>query len=378
MEEYKFKIFHILASEKWTGPSDPALFLAGNLKKRGHIVYFACRCAGKGIIRNARLLGISPITHFDLGTSNNPLKYFQDLRKLQALLDLLKIDILHLHTSHDHLLGAMAARLCHRKVRVVRTHHKAQSTRADIYHRYLYGRLTDLNIVVSQSAKEAALAKKAIQPDMLRLVPGGVDVDRFRKGKSVKKMRLAHGLRAEDCVLALVSHVHSNRGHMMALESFEKIHSKSPDARLVFLGESDRHYHKFLVGEVQRRGLEKEVIFILDKCSDWVRLLDMIDIAMVLAVGSEGSARAVMESMALEKPVIGADVGAIPEIVQHGTSGLIVSPKDPVALAEAMHRLFIDKELRNGMGKAGRQIIESSFTNRLKAERMEKLYLEIQ
>ncbi len=168
------KIFHIIASERWTGPSDPALYLAAGLKERGHIVHFACRGAGRGIIRNARACGLSPITHFDLGASANPLKYFEDIHKLQALLHLLKIDILHLHTSHDHLLGALAAHLCRRRVRVVRTHHKADSIRSDIYHRWLYGRLTDLNIVVSQSAKQIALARKAIPSDILRLVPGGV------------------------------------------------------------------------------------------------------------------------------------------------------------------------------------------------------------
>jgi glycosyltransferase involved in cell wall biosynthesis len=202
-----------------------------------------------------------------------------------------------------------------------------------------------------------------------------VDLNRFKKGKSSRETRFAQGLKTNHQLLALISHVRANRGHMTALESFEKICPDLPDARLVFLGESDKGYRKFLIEEVQRRKLGEKVHFILDNSFDWVKLLDMVDIAMVLAVGSEGSARAVLEAMALEKPVIGANVGAIPEIVQNETSGLIVPADDPTALAEAMHRILTKPESIKKMGEAGRRIIESSFANEQRAERMEKLYL---
>ena len=368
-------VFHIIANARWTGAADPVVSLAANLKIRGHTVYLACRPNGS-LVSNAGAVGISPITHLNLGESSNPLKFFEDIHTLRTLLILLKVDVLHLHTSHDHSIGALAARFCRRKVLVVRTHHKAESIRSDPFHRYLYGKLTDLNVVVSQMAEQLALTREAIQPGMLRIVPGGVDIDGFRRGKSVKATRFAHGLKPVHQVMALVSHVRADRGHMTAIESFEKISPDFPNARLVFLGESDRPYRTVLIDEVQRRGMSQKIHFILDRSFDWVRCFDMIDIAMVLAVGSEGSARAVLEAMALEKPVIGAEVGAIPDIIQHQTSGLIVPPNEPAALAEAMRYVLSDADTRTKMGEAGRQIVESSFTNKQRAERMEHLYSE--
>jgi len=370
------RIFHIIANARWTGPADPVVSLVAGLKKRGHTVYLSCRPNGS-LLSNARALGLSPITHLNLGVSSNPIKYFEDIHKLLGLLPLLKIDILHLHTSHDHTLGALAAYFSRRKVQVVRTHHKAPSIRSDFYHRYIYNRLTDLNIVVSEMAKELAVSRGAIQPDIIRVVPGGVDLNRFKKGSPSKETRFAQGLKTNHQLLGLVSHVRAGRGHMTALESFEKISPDLPNARLVFLGESDKGYRNLLIEEVRRRKLEKKVHFILDNSFDWVKLLDMVDVAMVLAVGSEGSARAVLEAMALGKPVIGADVGAIPEIVQHEASGLIVPADDPAALADAMRRILTTPESMKKMGETGRKIIESSFANEQRAERMEKLYLEL-
>jgi glycosyltransferase involved in cell wall biosynthesis len=370
------RIFHIIANARWTGPADPAVSLAAGLKKRGHTVYLTCRPNGS-LFSNACALGLAPITHFNLGDSSNPVKYFEDIHKLKELFLLLKIDILHLHTSHDHTLGALAARLCRRRVRVIRTHHKAESIRSDPFHRYLYNRLTDLNVVVSQAAHQLAIARGAIRPEILQVVHGGVNIKRFKKGKPTTETRFAYGFKKNHLVLGLVSHVRANRRHMSALESFEKISSDFPNARLLFLGDSDKGYRKFLVEEVQRRGLEKKVHFILDKSFDWVQLLDMIDVAMVLAVGSEGSARAVLEAMALEKPVIGAEIGAIPEIVQNKASGMVVPQDDTAALADAMRRMLQDSEVRKKMGKAGRQIMENSFTNEQRAERMEILYFKL-
>jgi glycosyltransferase involved in cell wall biosynthesis len=340
------------------------------------VVYFACRPGGS-LVGNAGALGLSPITHFNLGVSSNPIEYFKDVQKLKSLLLLLKIDILHLHTSFDHNLGVLAARLCRRKVRVVRTHHKALSIRSDPYHRFLYNRLTDLNIVASEAARQLALKRGAIDEKILKVIPGGVDTDRFRTGKLIKETRFAHGFKADHQVLALVSHVRAGRGQMTALESFEKICTDFPSARLLFLGESDRHYLQQLREEVQRRKLGKKVYFVLDKCFHWVRLLDMADVVMVLAEGSEGSARAVLEAMTLEKPVIGAGVGAIAEIVKNEISGWIVPPGNPSALAEAMRKMLTNPRKRKKMGQEGRNIVENSYTNEQRAERMEKLYCEL-
>ena len=69
----------------------------------------------------------------------------------------------------------------------------------------------------------------------------------------------------------------------------------------------------------------------------------------------------IAEAMAFEKPVVATRVGGIPEVVEDGVTGLLVPPRDPEALAEALLRLLDDAELRGRMGAAGRRRVEGKF-----------------
>jgi glycosyltransferase involved in cell wall biosynthesis len=74
---------------------------------------------------------------------------------------------------------------------------------------------------------------------------------------------------------------------------------------------------------------------------------------------SEGFGLTLLEAMASGKAVIGSNVGGIPEVIQHRQDGILVPPKDPGALAEAICELYADDELRTKMGAAGREFAES-------------------
>jgi glycosyltransferase involved in cell wall biosynthesis/GT2 family glycosyltransferase len=84
-----------------------------------------------------------------------------------------------------------------------------------------------------------------------------------------------------------------------------------------------------------------------------------------------------LEAMRLGKPVIGTRVGGVPEIVEHGVTGLLVAPQDPGALAEAMETLASDALARERMGAAGRSRFEAHFTVDEFARRTEAFYREV-
>jgi glycosyltransferase involved in cell wall biosynthesis len=70
----------------------------------------------------------------------------------------------------------------------------------------------------------------------------------------------------------------------------------------------------------------------------------------------------VIEAMAFGLPVVAANVGGLPEVVEDGVTGILVPPKDPEALAEALVRLLRDPDLSARMGRAGRERVRSEFT----------------
>ena len=91
----------------------------------------------------------------------------------------------------------------------------------------------------------------------------------------------------------------------------------------------------------------------------------------------EGFGLPLAEAMSCGTPVVGTDIGAYREIVEHGESGWLVPPSSPEALAEAIRMMWNDAELRQRLGEGGRQRILEKFNWRKAAEETLAVYEEI-
>ncbi len=83
---------------------------------------------------------------------------------------------------------------------------------------------------------------------------------------------------------------------------------------------------------------------------------------------------AIVEAMACGLPIIATDASAIPEVV--GNAGILVGPKDPKALANAIRMLIDDEELRDELGERGRKRVEENFTWEKVADQTVRVYEE--
>jgi len=95
---------------------------------------------------------------------------------------------------------------------------------------------------------------------------------------------------------------------------------------------------------------------------------------VLLAPGSEGSCRAVLEAMAMGKAVVAARAGALGDIVLDGETGLVVDPLSPTALAHAISRLLRAPEQAQQMGWRGRLRVERDFSRQRQVEDVLRLY----
>jgi glycosyltransferase involved in cell wall biosynthesis len=105
-------------------------------------------------------------------------------------------------------------------------------------------------------------------------------------------------------------------------------------------------------------------------------VLAAVDVA-VLSSDYEGSPLSVMEYMAAAKPVVSTRVGGVPELVKEDVHGLLVEPRDPEALAEAVTRLLRDPALAKRLGAEGRQRQQREFSLEAMVRRIEDLYEEL-
>jgi glycosyltransferase involved in cell wall biosynthesis len=97
----------------------------------------------------------------------------------------------------------------------------------------------------------------------------------------------------------------------------------------------------------------------------------------VLSSHDEGMSNAILEAMAMEKPVVATDVGGTGEVVRHGQSGLLVPPKNPEALAAAVSDILSQPARAREMGRLGRRIVEQGFSAHSMVRQMERLYLDL-
>jgi len=118
--------------------------------------------------------------------------------------------------------------------------------------------------------------------------------------------------------------------------------------------------------------LEHQVLF-LGHRRDNHDILGIMDL-FVLPSLSEGIPLVLLEALALARPVVATAVGGIPEIVEHGVSGLLVEAGDANALAGACLRVIDDPAFGRQMGSAGRRRVETAFSAAVMAADVAKVY----
>ena len=88
----------------------------------------------------------------------------------------------------------------------------------------------------------------------------------------------------------------------------------------------------------------------------------------------DGIPNVILEAMAVGVPVVSTDISAIPEVVLHAETGLLVPERDPIALAKALARFLDDAALRERTTAAARRFVEANFDNMRNAERLLELF----
>jgi len=158
------------------------------------------------------------------------------------------------------------------------------------------------------------------------------------------------------------------------LEAFKKLRDEGLKAMLLIVG--DGPYRPVIEEKIQELGLGKGVRLVghQDAVPEWLALMD----ALVLAsYANEGVPQALLQALAMGKPVVAARTGGIPEVIVPEETGLLVPPRDSRALAQAMSRLAQDSSLREVLSQRGPQLVASRHSLEGMADALEALYAEI-
>jgi glycosyltransferase involved in cell wall biosynthesis len=359
-------VLHLAANRWWTGSADPTLQLVRGLRARGHRVLLAV-IPGDRFEAKAREAGLELVPGLKLSTR----AVAGDTLRLRALVRREGVDVVHAHHSHDHWLALLArpARAGGGRPPVVRTFHNLRAVKRGQLAAGLYRRTAAVFAVSRQI--EARCRKVRIPPDRVFWIPGAADLARFAAPADPRAVREEFKL-GEAPVIVSVARLAPNRGHELLLAGFRLLLRRLPAARLLLVGKGERRARlEQLVAEL---GLAGEVVFAGYRDRDLPEVLASADCFALMAPGSDESCRAALEAMAAARPVVACRVGALPETVVHGETGLLVDDDRPESLAAALAGVLADPARGHVMGAAGRRRAETVFSPERSVDTVERVY----
>jgi glycosyltransferase involved in cell wall biosynthesis len=169
-----------------------------------------------------------------------------------------------------------------------------------------------------------------------------------------------------------VARLTPQKGLLDLVEAAAEVARQIPKVRFVLAGDGEQRAR--LEARVAALQLQRQVLFAgsrqLTQLARWLAAADLF----VLSSHNEGMPLSMIEAMAAGCPVVATAVGGIPDVVGDSKAGLIVAPKNPSALAEAITRILADGQARSAMAAAARERAVTAFDVRTCYQKTTDLY----
>ena len=230
---------------------------------------------------------------------------------------------------------------------------------------------------VTPTLAERLSVEYALAPERVRVVPNGVDLERFAVPARPPR---ATGPVTILCVARLIE----QKGLVHLLDACRELERRGVDFVCDVVGGPEEPlyttYHLELKRRHRRLGLARRVRFAgaqpLAEVLERMRRADLFVLPCVIAAdGSRDiTPNALIEAMAMGLPVVSTAIGGVPEIVEHGVSGLVVPPADASALADALEALVRDPQRSAALGAAARLRVEAKFDSAVNVRRYAELF----
>lgn len=365
------RIIHALTHSNVTrGGAIQALLLARAQQARGHEVRVVCNA------RPRRPLDPTFQRWIDAGIPIEPYKmnHITELRRFRRMLQAFDPDVVHAHRDDalrfvffstlfspfprafisqrgtTHPFRTRAAAYCHRSPRVHR-------------------------IIAVAHAVKNSLVSFGVPSDRVEVVYGSFDLERFSPQSADRtKVRNELGLSDDQKLVVQVGALHKKKAPWDFLYAAAEVLKERPDTRFALIGDGK-----------QRKRCEKllEDLGIADRMTllgfrtDIADVYAAADVAVIASTGFEGLTGALREALAMTRPVVATEVDGNPEAVKDRQTGLLVPPRDPVAIAKGIVTLLDDPELGRSLGEAGRQLVLENMHEDVRLRRTEEVYNEV-
>jgi glycosyltransferase involved in cell wall biosynthesis len=354
------RIGYLSESMRWSGGAQQLIWMSDALKNRGHDLTLLVQ-PGSDLVEAGRKVGL-PVELLRMRQDYDVPAAWRLSKKIKAM----GLDLLHAQHSTAHAIGLMAAALSEVPVFCV-TRRVIFPIKTNLFSRLKYlSQRIDGYVAISEAVREELL-KVHIRPDHIQVIPSVVRPPTLdaREGTAVRQ---EFGIPMDAPVMTMVSNYSDFKGHEHFIRAAAAVVQAFPQTHFIVAGRDTEK----LQGLVDSLGLTQAVHLARFR-TDVPRLLAATTVFVMPSL-QEAAGTSLREAMIVGLPCIGSRVGGIPESIEDGKTGLLVSPADPVALGNAMIRLLRAPEEARRMAMDGKAWIEAHFTLAPAAQRMETFY----
>ncbi|MFA6570504.1 MAG: glycosyltransferase family 4 protein [Bacteroidota bacterium] len=315
-------------------------------------------------INGIKIYRLAPLFRIS-NTPINPFWYFQ----VKRIIEKEKPNIINAHTPVP-FIADIAARTCG-KIPFVLTYHgdlTKENLILNLFCKLYYfiignNTLTKADKIIATSkyyAKNSPYLNTYINE--IGIVPPGVDTHNFNLKVNKGYLKKKYGNHHYVLFVGQLDKTHIHKGINYLLDAILLIKKKIKDIKLIVVGKGDniKNYKKY----VQKISLEKNVIFTGFVSSNKLPEYYTGSNVTVLPTNnsSEGFGMVLLEANACGKPIVGTNVGGIPCVIDNYINGLLVPPKNPQALADAITKILTNPSLAKKMGEKGYKKVIKNFT----------------
>jgi glycosyltransferase involved in cell wall biosynthesis len=357
-------VYHLDDAMSWRGGEQQVAYLHRGLLARGWDSTVICRRGGALHQR----LEAARLPHRAMTIRGS-----QDLHAAWKIGSLARKHraLLHAHTSHAHDLSLWASRLRGRFPLVVSRRVDFPVGRSFFARRkYLSDRI-DRYYAIS-SAVESELLAASVAADRIRRVPSGIDLSRFPRVEPMPAWREAMKVAPDELLFGNVAALAPHKDQATLLRAFARYVDGGGRGKLVILGEGE------LRGDLEAlrdRLRLRDRVLLPGFVSDILPRVRSLDV-FVMSSSLEGLGTSILDAMALERCIVATRTGGIPDAIVDERNGILVPPRDPEALAAALHRLAQDAQLRRSLAAAAREDVQA-FSVEHTVAMSEAAYLEV-
>jgi glycosyltransferase involved in cell wall biosynthesis len=359
------KILHTESSLGWGGQEKRILLEAVSLQEKGHQVLVVGQ-PDSLIKAEAEKAGV-PFRAVRMRTSWDPLA----LAHILSIIRDFQPDVIHTHSSKDSWLAGLAGRLM--KTVVVRTRHVSIPASGHGFN-WVY-RFPHQTLTTAERISQILVEKGLVDPERVCVLPTGVDLSRFNGKASGNSFREEFGVPEGVPTVGLIANLRKSKGIEHFLAAARILKDEGSSARFFVVGEG--HWREIFRDEAGQLGLLDGTVSFTGYREDVPEVMAALDLLVIASTRTEGIPQVALQAMSMGVPVVGTDIGGVPEAILPANSGLVVPPGDPSAMAKAAGELLNNPSRRTQMGDAGKRYVKAHHSLNKMLEDTERIYEKV-